>query len=176
MFISSFYRFVNRLHDPGPFMRQVTPIVVTLFLIALITVGIRQGREIIPHEMLIFFLSVMLAYFAARALAFRLYVPNRYLLLPMGVFFITAFSIGSWRLSLVLWLLPRETNDMPASDQHHTKVQRLRSMPMPWIFHTLSIAAIKKRIHYNPWRMLLTENVPHNCCPIHRSDFHRASN
>jgi len=64
-------------------------------------------RRAIPAELFCYLAAIVLVYFASREMAFRLYVPNRHLQFPMAMFFISFFSIVTWR---VLHLKPEATS------------------------------------------------------------------
>lgn len=93
-----FQAFVTRFYDPPRFYRFFTPEIVIGILAIVLALGLYRRRRTVPAEVLFFGLSAMGVYFASRVLAFKLYVPDRHLQFPMGIFFITAFSIGVWRL------------------------------------------------------------------------------
>ncbi len=88
--------FKNRLYEPGMFWQAVTPWLIILTLIGFLLLG--RKKLLIPKELWIFLLAIAVVYLASRQVVFKLYVPDRHLLLPLGFFFISAFSIGLWRL------------------------------------------------------------------------------
>jgi len=63
----------------------------------LLLLGVIKKRAVIPSDLLIFLFSTLIAYSAARFFAFGLYIPGRYLRMPLGLFLITAISIGVWK-------------------------------------------------------------------------------
>src|SRR5262249_5524244 len=71
-------------------------------LTGLIVLAWRRKSTLIPLPLLGFLLASIMVYFASRAMAFRLYVPDRHILLPFGLFSIAAFSIGIWN-ALLTW-------------------------------------------------------------------------
>jgi len=97
-----FQAFVARLYNPGPFLAQWTPLIVLLVLALMGLLAIKIRRVLVPMEIWFMGLATMVIYEASRILAFRLYVPNRHLQLPLAVFFIAAFTVAVWRLCSVV--------------------------------------------------------------------------
>lgn len=90
--------FVTRWYNPGPFLRaNMAYIVIGLFAL-LAAFGALKRKVAVPAELTIFIASVFLVYFASREFAFRLYVPNRHLQFPIGIFIIVALPTAIWRL------------------------------------------------------------------------------
>jgi len=89
--------FVNRFYNPPRPFRAIVPYVVLGALSLIALVGAKRRRVVIPAEIIMYGLGALTVYFLSRILAFRLYVPNRHLQIPMAIFFITAFCIGAWR-------------------------------------------------------------------------------
>ena len=55
----------------------------------------KKGRKLFL-PLWLFLVSIFCVYFASRALAFKLYVPDRHLQYPMTIFWIVAFCIFIW--------------------------------------------------------------------------------
>jgi hypothetical protein len=92
-----FETFVGRFYNPHRFVRAVTPFVVVGFLATLVVIGWRRKRVAIPAEIVTFGIAALTVYMLSRILAFRLYVPNRHLQIPMAIFFIFACTLAAWR-------------------------------------------------------------------------------
>ena len=90
--------FLSRFHNPGRFWKRNMPTIVGILFLGLILGGLIRRRKTIPPEVFFFLVSIAFVYLASREFAFKLYVPNRHIQFPMAMFFITAFSIGVWRL------------------------------------------------------------------------------
>lgn len=89
--------FVSRFHVPPKYLKQYLPITVGVALLMLALVGAYRRRVTVPAEFVMFGIAALIVYFLSRILAFRLYVPNRHLQIPMALFFIAAFCVGAWR-------------------------------------------------------------------------------
>lgn len=86
----------DRFQRPDKFWRESMPYWV-LGSLGLITLAAAfRGKSGVPFEVWTFGIAALIVYFASREFAFKLYVPNRHLQFPLGIFFITAFSIGAW--------------------------------------------------------------------------------
>lgn len=71
--------------------------VLVLFVLMLVGAGMRR-KSPMPRELLVFLVATAIVYLLSREFAFQLYVPNRHIQIPFTVFWISAFSIGLWRL------------------------------------------------------------------------------
>jgi len=89
--------FVARFYDPPEFVRSAMPFVVLGGLVMLGARGRRRRRTTLPAEIVLLGVSALSVYFLSRVFAFKLYVPNRHLQIPLAVFFVSIFSIGLWR-------------------------------------------------------------------------------
>ncbi len=89
--------FVNRFHNPGAHLRAYIPHIVLGSLALLALVGAARRRIVVPAEIMAYGAGALGVYFLSRLLAFRLYVPNRHLQIPMAIFFIAAFCIACWK-------------------------------------------------------------------------------
>ena len=89
--------FMGRFFTPARMIREWMPHLVVGSLALVAMVGLLRKRKAIPSEVLLFGCGSLTVYFLSRILAFRLYVPNRHLQIPLAIFFITAFTIGAWR-------------------------------------------------------------------------------
>lgn len=88
------YSFYNKRETP--FGSYGLWLALGVVFIPLLCVALRKERRPFLRECTALGFSGLLAYFLARALAFRLYVPERYLLIPLGAFCITATLISLW--------------------------------------------------------------------------------
>lgn len=98
--IFGFMAFTSRLYHI-PFAQELAVVITASLLfflfLALDWVRGRKGRWVMGPELATFALAVICSYLASRHLAFKLYVPDRHLQFPLGIFFVTAFSIAAWR-------------------------------------------------------------------------------
>ncbi len=101
-----FQSFVGRFYQPWRVVERNMAEVVLGLTALLLLLGVWRGRAFVPKSVWCFFIATMAVYFASRPLAFRLYVPDRHLQIPLAFFFITAFTIGFWRLFAVREDLP----------------------------------------------------------------------
>ncbi len=89
--------FVARFYNPPRIVRAAMPFVVLGAMGVLALVGIRKRRVVFPAEIVTFGLAALTVYGLSRVLAFKLYVPNRHLQIPMAIFFIFACTVATWR-------------------------------------------------------------------------------
>lgn len=98
--IFGFMAFTSRLHHI-PFTRELMVVATaSMLFFAFLIVDYRKGKRkqwVMGAELATFAFAAICAYLASRQLAFKLYVPDRHLQFPMGLFFVTAFSIAAWR-------------------------------------------------------------------------------
>lgn len=84
--------FWNRLFNPTWHFRAIIFYLVPLFLLSAIFFSYKQkvskNKELIPSQLWVYLICILSAYFASRALAFKLYVPDRHLQIPMSIFWI----------------------------------------------------------------------------------------
>ena len=94
VFSFGFQAFVTRFYNPSSFFATIVPIFAVLGLLSLWLV--QAKKKLIEKNTYIFsfLISVLIMYPASRLLAFKLYVPDRHLQLPLAYFFIVAFSYG----------------------------------------------------------------------------------
>ena len=90
--------FVMRLYDPGDLVKDAAPFVIFGLLGLFAVLAFRQRRELVPAPLWAFLLAIVSVYLASRQLVFKLYVPDRHLLIPMTFFLIGAFTVAVWRL------------------------------------------------------------------------------
>ncbi len=92
-----FKAFMELDGDKKEVSKGVFYIVIGGYL-AILVLQIVLGRSFIPKEFLIFLAAIICSYFMARFLAFKLYVPVRYLNWPLGLFFVITLPTIIWRL------------------------------------------------------------------------------
>jgi hypothetical protein len=92
--------FVGRFYKPPWWLDRYMGEIALSLMTILAFIGFVRSRAIVPRALWCFLLSSLAIYFLSRPLAFRLYVPDRHLQIPLALFFITAFSIGFWRLGI----------------------------------------------------------------------------
>lgn len=99
--IFGFQTFISQWFNPGRVYRELLPYLLsaTLLFFAFKSFGARSSgnRAAFPAELAIFALAIITVYLASRALAFKLYVPNRHIQFPFAIFFIFALPVGLWR-------------------------------------------------------------------------------
>jgi hypothetical protein len=99
--IFAFQAFTHRLYKI-PFAVEIGVVIVaSVMLVGLLVRDfvVRRAKERIAlgPPLVTFLIGVVIVYLASRHLAFKLYVPDRHLQFPMGIFFVVAFSIGAWK-------------------------------------------------------------------------------
>jgi hypothetical protein len=103
--------FTGKNTYPSEFWQQNTGYFVLGSLALLLLIGLWRKRSIIPLEFLSFGAAALIVYFLSRPLAFRLYVPDRHIHIPVALFFIAAFTVGIWR-AFHLRKLPSEFTEL----------------------------------------------------------------
>lgn len=89
--------FLSRMDPTEPYWRDHMALFVGLSLGAIALVGAVRGRRSVPVEVLFFGGAALVTYYLARVFAFKLFVPDRHIQIPMVFFFIAALCIGAWR-------------------------------------------------------------------------------
>jgi hypothetical protein len=90
--------FIGRLYRPPMFLREIMWWAVPSSLLLIVGLGALRKRVVIPAELVVFGLAASCTYSVSRLIAFRLFVPDRHLQIPMVIFLIGAFCVGIWRL------------------------------------------------------------------------------
>ena len=93
-----FLPFLGRLYNPGPFVEYYMPALVLLLFVGMIACEVARKRSSLPGIFYAFLVSILIVYLLSRPLAFWLYVPNRHLQFPLGLFWIMTFPILVWRV------------------------------------------------------------------------------
>lgn len=90
--------FISRVVHPMFGLGPMVPWLVSLLLLGVVGAGLILRRKTIPLAGWIYFVAVLGVYELSRLFAFKLYVPNRHLQIPMAMFFILFLTIGLWRV------------------------------------------------------------------------------
>lgn len=90
--------FIGRLFRPPVFLREIMWWAVPGSLLLIAGAGALRRRLVFPAEVVFFALAASCTYLLSRLVAFRLFVPDRHLQIPMVMVLITAFCVGLWRL------------------------------------------------------------------------------
>jgi len=93
-----FNPFFSRLYNPGDFLLNYGWILIILGLISFLVLSWRKRNFFVPSLLWSFLIGIAGVYLLSRQVMFKLYVPNRYLLIPMTFFLISTFTIGLWSL------------------------------------------------------------------------------
>lgn len=91
-----FQAFIGRFYNPGRFWKKNIWWMVTILTVLIFSLALLRKRSLPYLELLTFLLGIFITYFASRYFAFKLYVPDRHLQFPMGIFFISALSTSVW--------------------------------------------------------------------------------
>ena len=93
----AFQAFSTRWYDASRWVKMNIWWIASTFTLLIAVIGTLRRRKVLVPPLLAYLVSVFLLYFAARALAFKLYVPDRHLQFPMAVFFVIFTTIEVWR-------------------------------------------------------------------------------
>ncbi len=91
--------FINKLFEPLPLIKEYGWLLIFGLLFAIFIWGLKSKRELVPNSLWAFLLGIISVYLVSRQVLFKLYVPDRHLLIPMTFFLISAFTLASWNLS-----------------------------------------------------------------------------
>jgi hypothetical protein len=89
--------FLSRMDPAEEYWRDYMALFVGLSLGGIALVGAVRARRSVPVEALFFGGAALVTYYLARVFAFKLFVPDRHIQVPMVFFFISSFCIGAWR-------------------------------------------------------------------------------
>lgn len=81
----------------APVTHRTALITITGLALILLVIGVIRRRAVITVELVIFFIATIIAYALALKFAFYLYLPSRYVLVPLCLFTIIVFSTAMWR-------------------------------------------------------------------------------
>lgn len=93
----AFQAFNSRLYQAGPLWREYRLEIVAGLVLLLGVAGVLRRRSVVPIQLWFFFGAIITVWLLSRALAFKLYVPDRHLQFPMAFLLIALFSAGTWR-------------------------------------------------------------------------------
>lgn len=94
-----FQAVVSRLSKSSEVAREVIPWVFLVLLGALGATQTISRVEVVPRVVWCLGLGSVVSWLLARALAFRLYLPDRHLQIPLALFTILACSVGMWKFA-----------------------------------------------------------------------------
>lgn len=89
--------FLSRMNRASPFWRENTDVMVIGGLALIGAVGLRRRRAVFPHEVVLFGVASLITYSLSRLVAFKLFVPDRHIQIPMVFVFISLCCVGTWR-------------------------------------------------------------------------------
>ena len=92
-----FHPFISWDYSPALYWRRAARPIVLALVLSLILFGLRRKKRIFDGVFLFSVLGIFVVYAAARVFAFKLYLPDRYLQLPLSIVIIIAITAGVWR-------------------------------------------------------------------------------
>ncbi len=150
-----FMAFISVFHKDYPEIKERMPeVVFALFLIGIFYGLIRDRRMPMPREVFVLGLGSIATYFVSRWVAFKLFIPDRYLLAPMTIFFVFAgiFMVatlcrskstrllGGFLIFSLVWL---GSGNGLQGDLNFNKHVRMRSLAVwHWISKNLPTEAV----------------------------------
>jgi len=93
----SLQAFISRLNPTDPVWKEMVVPATAALVIGVVCVGLARRRRVIPIEIGLFATAALCTYALSRVFAFRLFVPDRHLQIPMVFFWIPALCVGLWR-------------------------------------------------------------------------------
>ena len=94
-----FQSFNSTLTKATPIAEEYLPALVIAFMALMTLLGLKNRKMVFGTEAVAFLLGILGTYFASRIFAFYLFVPNRYLQIPMTMFFVIFLPIAVWRVA-----------------------------------------------------------------------------
>lgn len=88
---------VSRLNPTDAEWKEIVIPVALALVASVVGVGLVRRRRVIPIEIGLFALAAVCTYTLSRVFAFRLFVPDRHLQIPMVFFWVPALCVGVWR-------------------------------------------------------------------------------
>lgn len=150
-----FMAFVSVFHKDYPEIKTVLPEIILLVFVLCFLYGLIRDRRIpMPREVFVLGMGSVLTYFVSRWVAFKLFIPDRYLLVPMSIFLVFAgiFMVaslcrtsrarftGAMVLSVLVWL---GSGSGLQGDLNFNKHVRMRSLAIwHWIAEHLPKDAV----------------------------------
>jgi hypothetical protein len=99
----SMQAFISRLNPTDSTWKEMVAPVAAALVIGVGCVGLVRRRRVIPIEIGFFAMAALCTYAISRIVAFRLFVPDRHLQIPMVFFWIPALCVGLWRALHMGW-------------------------------------------------------------------------
>lgn len=90
--------FMSWIHTPPNFILHYGWLLIVLALAAFLFFSLKQNKTLVPTALWSFLIGIAGVYLVSRQVMFKLYVPDRHLLIPMTFFLIPAFTIALWSL------------------------------------------------------------------------------
>lgn len=94
-----FQSFNSTLTKGTPLAEEYLPTIVIGLAALIVLIGMKYRKVIFGAEGSAFLICILGTYFASRIFAFHLFVPNRYLQIPMTIFFVVFLPIAVWRIA-----------------------------------------------------------------------------
>jgi hypothetical protein len=105
--VFGFQAFLSKWVKHGKFGEVPIEILImasaVIFTVGVGLLSLRMKKTFIPKEAWIFLVALLITYQCSRMFAFKLYVPNRHLQIPMALFFIFGLSVGTSILGKAVW-------------------------------------------------------------------------
>lgn len=126
--------FISRLNPTHSTWKEMVLPVVGAFVVAVVCVGIARRRRVVPIEIGLFVIAALCTYTLSRVFAFRLFVPDRHLQIPMVFFWIPALCIGLWRALHLGWSDERRAAGSPRDTSiRHAWLAAIGFAALGWI-------------------------------------------
>jgi len=93
-----FQAFNTSLTRASDLAEDWIPTIVIAICITTLLAGFLFKRSTFGVEGVMFLATILLSYWAARLFAFNLFVPQRYIQMPLAIFFVTFVPLAVWRL------------------------------------------------------------------------------
>jgi hypothetical protein len=93
----SLQAFVSRLNPTDAEWKEMIVPFAGALIAGVVCVGLVRRRSVIPIELGLFAIAALCTYTLSRVFAFKLFVPDRHLQIPMVFFWVPALSVGLWR-------------------------------------------------------------------------------
>jgi hypothetical protein len=101
-----FQSFNSSLTTGIGFFENYAAEIALLFFAILTWIAFKHRVYIFKVEAVLYLIAVLGSYFAARLFAFNLFVPQRYVQVPMTFFFVVFGSIAAWRFGQLKRVVP----------------------------------------------------------------------
>ncbi len=101
-----FQAFNSTLTTGPAFLESYASEIASVFFVLLAWFSVKKGAPAFKADSICFLLAILGSYFAARVFAFNLFVPQRYVQIPMTFFFTVFGAMAAWRLGQMKNFLP----------------------------------------------------------------------